>query len=201
MINLLVLAVDMEEDVLRDEALDRALLLRVAQSRDVAAMEQLYARFRPRMVRFLSRMTRDEGLIEEAYNDVMIKVWDKAEQFQDRAKVSSWIFSIAYRTCLRMVKKQQRRNLVLNLMGDEMADLDIPVDDNPAVPDADLARAVTQLSGNHRMVVELCYFEGCSLEEISAIVGCPLNTVKTRLHHARKKLKQRLQNNGLNEPV
>ncbi len=185
-------AADTEQDALDDEALDRALLLRIAQARDVAAMEQLYARFRPRMVRFLSRMTRDEGLIEEAYNDVMIKVWDKAEQFQDRSKVSSWIFSIAYRTCLRMVKKQQRRNAMFNLMGDDMAALDVSNDEQTIEPDADLAAAVSRLSAKHRMVVELCYFEGCSLEEISHIAGCPLNTVKTRLHHARAKLKQSL---------
>ncbi|MEM7000235.1 MAG: RNA polymerase sigma factor [Pseudomonadota bacterium] len=170
------------------EDADKALLMRIAKDGDVAAMEELYVRLRPRMVGFLGRMTQDEGLIEEAYNDVMIKVWDNAAQFEGRAKVSSWVFSIAYRTCLRLVKKQQRRSATVLLMGDDMPDVEI--DDPPeAEANQELATAVTHLSPRHRLVVELCYFEGCSLEEISRIVGCPLNTVKTRLHHARKKLK------------
>ena len=56
------------------EDADKALLMRIAKDGDVAAMEELYVRLRPRMVGFLGRMTQDEGLIEEAYNDVMIKV-------------------------------------------------------------------------------------------------------------------------------
>ena len=106
----------------RDTA-DRDLLQRVSEHRDIAAMEELYVRFKPRLMSFLRRLSRDEGLIEEACNDVMVKVWEKAHQYQARSKVSSWVFSIAYRTCLRMVKKQSRQDLTIHLMGDDLPDL------------------------------------------------------------------------------
>ena len=72
---------------------------------------------------FLRRLTRDDELIEEAYNDVMVLVWEKAHQYQARSKVSSWIFSIAYRACLRMVKKQNRRDTFLELVGQDTPDI------------------------------------------------------------------------------
>jgi RNA polymerase sigma-70 factor (ECF subfamily) len=53
-----------------------------------------------------------------------------------------------------------------------------------------LAHALQRLSPEHRAVVELTYFHGCSYQEIAAIMNCPVNTVKTRMFHARAKLKK-----------
>lgn len=171
------------------DPLDRRLMARIADDRDVAAMEALYVRFKPRLMSFLRRLTTDEALLEEAYNDVMVTVWNKSHQYQARSKVSSWIFSIAYRTCLKMVKKQSRRDATFELSGDELPDIVAPGEEAGTDDAAELAVAVRGLNPKHRMVIELCYFEGRSLEEIGEIVGCPANTVKTRLHHARKKLR------------
>jgi len=141
------------------DVLDRELMARITEDRDVAAMEDLYVRFKPRLMSFLRRLTRDEMVLEEAYNDVMVTVWRKSHQYEARSKVSSWIFSIAYRIC------------------------------GSPEGSEDLIAAVKRLNPKHRIVVELCYFEGYSLEEIAQIVDCPANTVKTRLYHARNKLR------------
>lgn len=169
------------------DPLDRQLMARVTNDRDAAAMEAIYVRFKPRLTSFLRRLTNDEQILEEAYNDVMLTVWNKSHQYEARSKVSSWIFSIAYRACLRMVKKQSRRDATFELVGDELPDLATPEPDTESA--AELVSAVRSLSPKHRLVVELCYFEGYSLQEIGNIVNCPANTVKTRLHHARKKLR------------
>ena len=166
--------------------------MRIAQMRDNAAMERLYVRYRPRLMGFLRRLTFDEDVLEEAYNDVMVKVWDKAHQYQGRSKVSSWIFSIAYRTCLRMVKKQQRRDKIIELVGDDLPDF-AEVGEQSNLDDKQIQAAVQRLPAKQRIVIELCYFEGYSIAEIGEIVRCPQNTVKTRLHHARKKIKQILE--------
>lgn len=171
---------------------DRALLSRIAENRDVVAMESIYVSYRPRLVGFLRRLTRDDDLIEESYNDVMVSVWEKAHQYQSRSKVSSWIFSIAYRSCLRMVKKQQRRDAVIDLVGQELPEIAETV----AEPEVDSARIkilIKKLPAKQRLVIELCYFEGYSTEEIGVIVKAPVNTVKTRLHHARLKIRKLLE--------
>ncbi len=171
------------------DVLDRELMARISETRDVAAMEALYVRFKPRLMSFLRRLTRDEMVLEEAYNDVMVVVWRKSHQYEARSKVSSWIFSIAYRICLRMVKKQSRRDATFELRGDELPDLAAPEVGGPPEGADELVSAVKNLNAKHRMVIELCYFEGYSLEEIAQIVDCPQNTVKTRLYHARNKLR------------
>ncbi len=56
-----------------------------------------------------------------------------------------------------------------------------------------IRQALLQLSPKHRAVIELTFFEGLSYREISEIVGCPHNTVKTRMFHARRHLKQVLE--------
>ena len=60
--------------------------------------------------------------------------------------------------------------------------------------------ALRHLSAEHRAVVELTYFYGCSYEEIAAIAACPVNTVKTRMFHARAKLKKLLPTLGKDSP-
>jgi len=181
--------------------MDRATLQRIAADRDIVAMEQLYNEYRPRLTSFLRRLSRDDGLIEEAYNEVMIKVWEKAHQYQGRSKVSSWVFSIGHRTCLRMVVKQQKREQVVELAGDDLPEVadgssgfESPLDAGDAAFDAaQMNAAIRKLPAKQRMVIELCYFEGYSTEEIGRIVDCPTNTVKTRLHHARKKIQSFLE--------
>jgi len=161
------------------DAHDRELMSRITNQRDTAALEALYVRFKPRLTSFLRRLTNDEGLLEETYNDVMVTVWRKSHQYEARSKVSS----------LRMVKKQQKRDATFEMSGDDLPDFAAP-ETPPSADGADaLVAAVKLLKPNHRLVIELCYFEGYQLSDIAKIVGCPTNTVKTRLHHARKKLK------------
>ena len=175
-----------EEDA--DESLDRELLRRIAQHRDKVAMRRLYQRYRRRLCGFLRRLTRDDALIDEAYNDVMLKVWDKAHQFRADARVSSWLYAIAYRDCLRMLKRQKTRLSVLDRLRREP--MPVATDASRRIEDADLiAQGLDRLSAAHRLVVELAYFEGYSTAEISEIAGCPVNTVKTRMHHARARLR------------
>lgn len=153
-------------------------------------MKSLYERFDPRLRRFMRRLTADSDLIDEAYNDVMVVVWNKAGQFSGNAKVSSWIYTIAYRSCLKLVKSSKRRNTMIELVDDDALDVVNP-DTTPSLDgSAELAAAVRALSSKQRIVIELCYFEGYSLQEISEIVNCPVNTVKTRLHHARKRIRE-----------
>ena len=56
--------------------------------------------------------------------------------------------------------------------------------------------ALEQLSAEHRAVIELAFGEDCSYAEIAAIVECPVNTVKTRVFHARKRLAELLARRG-----
>jgi RNA polymerase sigma factor (sigma-70 family) len=171
-----------------DEA---ALLTRVA-GKDNAAFEALYRAYYPRLRRFLERITRKPQIVEEILNDTMFVVWRKAASYNRNSQVSTWIFGIAFRRALKALKRN-----------------DEPVDFDPdacAEPDgggpevqfaqqetrASIARALAALSPDHRAVIELTCLEGYSCAEVAAIMRCPVNTVKTRMFHARRRLRMLL---------
>lgn len=171
-----------------DEGAQRRLIERIAAG-DLRAFEQFYRAYRVRLGRFLDRMTRRRGLVEELLNDTMLVVWNRSDRFDGSSKVSTWVFAIAYRKALKALQRH-----------DEAAE-DETLDERPAPGagpeqqaqarqlNAQLGRALDALSVDHRTVVELTYFHGMGYREIAQIVDCPVDTVKTRMFHARRRLR------------
>ena len=181
-----------------EDRIDRELLERIAGG-DRQALARLYDRYYHSLLRFMHRLTGDLGEAQEGVNDVMLVVWERAGAFAGRSRVATWILGIGYRKALkhrsRLHKWAQRfkaadweeviepkaGNEGLN---DELANRDL------------LYRAFATLTPRQRAVVELTYYFGYSYEEIARIIGCPENTVKTRMFHARAKLKECLRRLG-----
>ena len=168
---------------------DRELLARVA-SGDLQAFERLYRVYQPRLTRFLTTLLKRPQLIEEVLDDTMMVVWQTAGNFRGSSKPSTWIFAIAYRKAHKA--KARWPDPV------EEPENDTRVSEEPA-PDeelhqqrlrAALMKAMDQLTPDHRAVVDLTYFHGMGYREIAEIVDCPVDTVKTRMFHARRRLRQ-----------
>jgi RNA polymerase sigma factor (sigma-70 family) len=173
---------------------ERELIARVA-AQDLQAFERLYRMYQPRLTRFLTTLLRRPQLIEEVLDDTMMVVWQSADRFRGASKPSTWIFAIAYRKAHKA--KSRWPDPV------EEPEHDTRVSEEPA-PDEDLhhqrlhdslMRAMDQLSADHRAVVDLTYFHGMGYREIAEIVDCPVDTVKTRMFHARRRLKQAMPGN------
>ncbi|SPE27572.1 RNA polymerase sigma-E factor protein [Burkholderiales bacterium] len=167
-----------------------ALLQRIAAG-DRAAFESLYRCYFPRLTRFLERVLRRPHAVEEVLNDAMLVVWRKAASFNGQSKVSTWIFAIAYR---RALKAMQRFDDPVEFDA-EQAVSTLPGPDRALMQRelaAALDRAMACMSAEHRAVVELTYYQGHPYREIAQIMGCPVDTVKTRMFHARKRLRQLL---------
>lgn len=165
-----------------------ALLARVS-GQDRAAFKELYVIYHRRLSRFISRLTSRQELAEEIINDTMWTVWKKAAGFRGASQVSTWVLGIAYRQAL-MTFRRSGPPPVEETPGHETA----VVEDSQAATETHewLARGLAQLPLEQRMVIEFTYFLGHSCEEIAAIMDCPVNTVKTRMFYARKKLKSHL---------
>jgi len=165
------------------------LIARVAEG-DRKAFEELYHLYHRRMSRFLTRLTRRYDLAEEVINDTFWIVWQKAHTFRGDSQPSTWILGIAYRKA-RNAFRASARLAEKNLQAHELP----PTTEEPAGVEELrdwLGRALAELPVEQRLAVELCYELGHSCEEIAAIMGCPVNTVKTRLFHARAKLQKLL---------
>jgi RNA polymerase sigma factor (sigma-70 family) len=172
---------------------DEPVLLARVRAHDLAAFERLYRLYHPRLSRFVTSLVRRHGLVEEVVNDTMMVLWDKPESFGGNSKLSTWLFAIAYR---KAVKARMRDD-------EPVADEDAAerADDDAAPPDRDFGRrrtaailqgAIGELSPDHRAVVHLTYFQEIGYREIADILGCPVDTVKTRMFHARRHLRRKL---------
>jgi RNA polymerase sigma factor (sigma-70 family) len=170
---------------------DARLLARIAAG-DRLAFERLYHLYFARLTRFLNRSTRSPPLIEEIVNDTMLVVWRKAPSWDASCKVSTWIFAIAWRRARKTLS-------LLNHGADEAfeAEPDLVEAGPDSQPDRQFAllrqhqavdAALRALPADQRAVVQLTYFHDMGYADIADVLGCPENTVKTRMFNARRRL-------------
>jgi RNA polymerase sigma-70 factor, ECF subfamily len=167
---------------------DQALIARIATG-DRLAMRTLFTRHQVAVYRWLVRILRDETLAEDVLNDVFVAVWQQAAAFEGRSSVSTWLLAIARYKAL----SARRRRVDEPLDETVAATIPDPADDpETALEKRDraalLRESVARLSSSHREVIDLVYYHGKSVAEVSEIVGAPEATVKTRMFHARRKL-------------
>ena len=174
---------------------DSDLIRRIAEH-DRAAFEELFHRYYRRVFAFVHRIIRRTDLVDEAVSDTLFAVWRQAGDFDGRSRLSSWIFGIAYRRALKTLERDGRRRRGERDLAEaaEAADPAPGPESRAASSEVrvELARALAELPDEQRAVVELTFVAGCSYAEIGEILGCPVNTVKTRMFHARRRLRARL---------
>ena len=170
---------------------DQALMTRIL-AKDIGAFEELYRIYRPRLTRFLFKLVRRPQIVEEVMNDTLMVVWDRAETFNGASKLSTWIFGIAYRKAMKALRRQDEP------IEDPFAEERVSLEPTPEEAFGRqrtqmlLLKAISELSAEHRAVVEFTYFHEMGYREIAEIMKCPVDTVKTRMFHARRHLKRRL---------
>ncbi|HSW04324.1 RNA polymerase sigma factor [Aquabacterium sp.] len=171
-----------------DNAHDLALVQRMAQG-DRAALSALYHGYHRRLCRFLARLTRRPDIVDEVVNDSFWIVWQKAGGFRGESRVSTWVMGIAYRCALKALRQHGEEPLA-----DEAGDAAAGSWDPQAEHELRdwLAKGLDRLPAEQRLVLELAYGGGHSIDEIAAIMQCPEGTVKARMFHARMKLRNLL---------
>src|SRR5689334_5199970 len=170
-------------------ARESELIAKIAKG-DRRAFEEIYNLYHRRLARFLTRLTRRYDIAEEVINDTFWIVWKKAGDFRGDSQPSTWILGIAYRRA-RNAFRSSARFAEKNLQVAQLPPTDEIPSDTEELRDW-LGRALAELPVEQRLAVELCYELGHSCEEIATIMDCPVNTVKTRLFHARGKLQRLL---------
>jgi len=114
-------------------------------------------------------------------------VWRRAAKFRGESRVSTWIIGIAYRRALKSLKSRGQRPMETTPL--ETVSLVAPDELGEAETSEWILQGMQQLPLEQRLALEFAYGHGHSCEEIAEIMNCPVNTVKTRLFHARVKLR------------
>ena len=160
-----------------------AELVHKLQKRDPDALADAYDRYSPLVYSLILRITRDETAAEDLVQELFMRVWNRAREFdQHRGTFSVWIVSIARNMAIDHVRSAQAR-FALRQRPLEYADWEKINGGNKTdsiLQDAQLVQAAFHhLNENQKRALELAYFEGCSQSEIADRLHEPLGTVKS----------------------
>lgn len=169
---------------------DAGVLAAVAQA-DVTALRILYDRHAPWLALRLSRRCSDAMVVEEAVQDTFTAVWRGAGRWSQQGEVAAWIWGIAIRRLIDLLRK---RHLHAELVAAPPDWAVISVEDQvlTAIEYGDLAGALNRLSPELRAVLQATALDGLTTKEAGRLLGIPQGTVKTRLMRARLTLRQEL---------
>jgi len=158
-----------------------------------------------RLHRFAYRLTGSAADAEDLVQELLIKVYPRRQDLAEIDRPLPWLTRVMYRLFIDQHRRQSRSplHLVVDNTGEDGVDttLDSLPDDTPEPDEAherelrqeQLARAVERLSEDHRTAVTLHDVEGYTLEEMQEILDCPIGTLKSRLHRARARLRELLE--------
>ncbi|MCR9137178.1 MAG: sigma-70 family RNA polymerase sigma factor [Alphaproteobacteria bacterium] len=167
---------------------DSDLIVRVAKHDD-AALQALFARHNVRIFRFILRLVTVEAIAEELTNEVYLQVWRNADGFRGGSTVSTWMFTIARNLALSYLRKKSTVALDEDFAEQVEDETDSPEMTVTKQDKATVMRAcMERLSLAHREIIDLVYYQEKTAGEVSEILEIPVNTVKTRMFHARKQL-------------
>jgi len=183
--------------------LDEKKLIDGLKKKKVWAYEVLYDDYAPRLGSVVkSYLGYDD--VDDVVQEVFIKVFKNIKKFRGDAKLSTWLYRIAVNVCKDMLSKRKRNNEFLTDFRetDEKVAFEPPATTNVfrEVMDEmsfdELMDIVAKLTEDDRLLIKLRDIDDLSYEEIAEILEKPVGTVKSRLHYARKRLKELLEEVG-----
>jgi len=184
--------------IIAAQATSDEMLLESIAAGEKAAMHVLYARHNVRVYRFILRIVGDTSVAEDLVSQVFLDVWRTAGQFEGRSQVSTWMLAIARFKALTALRNRRHEDIDQEEVM-QIAD----TGDTPETAmdrsqtSSTLRKAIAQLSPAHREIIDLVYYHERTIEEVSEIIGAPLNTVKTRMFYARKRIAEMMATRGI----
>ena len=169
---------------------------------DESALAELYDRYGGPAYRLALRIVRDAALAQDAVQDAFLAVWRSAAAFlPERARPSTWILTLVHRRAVDLVRREQRRRteplepeqFPSTGASDEEASIRFH---RRVVQDA-----LGQLPPDQRQALELAYYGGLSQSEVAEKLGQPLGTIKSRTFAGLARLRELLQEAGVEEPA
>ena len=173
---------------------------RIARARrgDRRAFGEMAERLGPRLVQSARALCRDDRLAEDLAQETLVEGWKSVGRFDGRCAFSTWLHGILRHRFLKSLRHARSRP-ALHLL----ADPPDPEDDSRPGPSdvaeegdrrEHLLRLLAGLPGEQRRVVEMRFFGDASLQDIATALDCPEGTVKSRLHHALRTLRENRMN-------
>lgn len=168
---------------------DEFILIKRVQSGEVSAYELLVDRHKQFVFSIIFNILKSREDSEEVCMDVFIKAYQKIDSFHFDSKFSTWLYTIAYRQALMLLKKRKHKfdelkdhhHIATNSLSDEIHQTEQRII---------IEKAFNSLSEEDKTIMTLFYLHELSLKEIEEITDIKAETVKVKIHRNRKKLHQ-----------
>ncbi len=196
----------------RPEITGTADLLTRARAGESAAFCRLAAEHEARLLRQACGLTRDQNAAEDLVCETLVEAWRSLGRYHGTCRFSTWLFSILLHRHQKALRRARSRPIPLAALPSAEVDERRQAQENlpatgPSPAEETMRReaagrlreAVASLPEKHQQVILLRFFEGASLPEIAAVLGCSVGTVKSRLYYALEKLRETQQGLNLSE--
>ena len=165
---------------------------------DVEALGRLYERHKALVYRTALAITRDEAAAEDILQEVFLRVYVYAHRFDETAPLEPWLYRVTVNQAYSWVSRAKRLFRAVQGALDRLkSSAQWQSGPEKAAEEREqwqhLQKAIDALSPVQQIVVVLHYLEGLSLQEIAEVLDIPQGTVKSRLHYARRKLREAMQ--------
>jgi RNA polymerase sigma-70 factor, ECF subfamily len=182
---------------------DDLMLVEACRAGQTEAFGILVQRYQDRLYSTIVRLVGAPEDAQDVLQDAFVRAFEKLDQFHGESSFYTWIYRIAVNLALssHRKRKQRRKSRSTEIgraaCGEELADDSAEIEPSSALErverEAIIEAAIAALGPEQRAVVVLKDFDGRRYEEISALLGIPIGTVRSRLHRARCELRERLR--------
>ncbi len=180
------------------EAVRRAreewLVLRCQLGEPEAFAELVREMERP-LLYYATKLLKDENKAFDVLQEVWLTVFRQVRRLREPRTLRTWLYRIAHGRIVDHIRQDLSRGKIEKARADALME----AEEGPSFRDEDAAaihQALDTIDARHREVLVLHFLEELSVAEVASIVGCPEGTVKSRIHHAKKALKDALVRGG-----
>ena len=172
---------------------DHILINRILQG-DHQAFKDLVVAHERLIYHILNGLLKDDKeAVDDLFQEVLIKVYNRLPSFQQKSKLSTWIGRITYNHCFNHLRRERRRPETNSLEDlNEVQIMDERIFDAPIDETAQLYKAIEKMPDQFRLILTLYHLDNLNYQEIGEVLKIAEGTVKSRLFRARKVLKDLL---------
>ncbi len=177
------------------ELLEEKRLVEQVAAGDSTAFRQLYDLSYGRVARYVQKVVSDNSLTDDILVQTYMVVWQKSATFKGDGRITTWLIGIARNIMFREFRKIKKYEPFDEEHGaaDTKSQFKVEIESTNAA----LKAALQTLKMKHREILELVFYQEFSYVEVAELIGIPVNTVKTRVFHAKQALKDVLEKQNI----
>lgn len=165
------------------------LLAQMAETSDRKIFARLFQHFAPLLKAYMMRLGLVESVVEELVQEALLTVWRKSKSYNpERAAAGAWIYTVARNLAIDWLRKQKYPTYSLESWHEDPDKVEVEPGEQHLLSER-MAESIKKLPEEQAHVIYMSFYEGRSHTEISARLGIPLGSVKSRIRLAAEKLR------------